>query len=135
MENKPRLRSSEHCYSLQVPEQVHLLCKLLDLDLCGVLQRFINDLGHDLYGTHGSSERWMAIDYFKQCGYGLHLYEEDDIHKMFYELEQLRNRWKGGSQSAETAYTAYRQRYLICWFRSWADKRSPGSITQALESL
>jgi hypothetical protein len=134
-EPRPSLRATAHCINLQVPEQVHLLCKLLDVELSGVLQRFINDLGHDLYGTNGSSERWQAIDYFMESGYGLHYYNEHDIHQMFYELEQLRNRWAGGDQAAENNYAAYRVRYLMQWYWAWLEKRRPGTMTQALELL
>ncbi|WP_212003251.1 hypothetical protein [Chitinophaga sp. HK235] len=76
MKNTP-LQRGEESYALQVPEQVRLLCELLDAYLSRVLQVFINDLGHDLYGTNGSNERWMAIDYFTHCGYGLHLYPDN----------------------------------------------------------
>jgi len=44
-EARPSLRATAHCINLQVPEQVHLLCKLLGVELSGVLQRFINDPG------------------------------------------------------------------------------------------
>ncbi len=135
MENKTQLQRGEESYALQVPEQVHLLCELLDVDLSRVLQVFINDLGHDLYGGNGSNERWMAIDYFMNCGYGLHLFENEELHQMFYELEQLRNRWCNGSQEAEKKDAAYRDKFLSCWFNTWLKKRSPGTMTQALELL
>ena len=134
MKNTP-LQRGEESYALQVPEQVRLLCELLDVDLSRVLQVFINDLGHDLYGANSSNERWMAIDYFTHCGYGLHLFEDDELHQMFYELEQLRNRWCNGSQEAERKYAVYREKYLSCWFNTWQIKRCPGTMTQALEML
>ena len=112
-----QLQRGEESYALQVPEQVRLLCELLDVDLSRVLQVFINDLGHDL------------------CGYGLHLFEDDELHQMFYELEQLRNRWCNGSQEAERKYAVYREKYLSCWFNTWQIKRCPGTMTQALEML
>src|SRR5688572_26224148 len=115
METPLLLQRGEENYALQVPEEVRLLCQLLDVDLSRVLQAFINDLGHELYGVNGSNERWQAIEYFMNCRYGLHQFKDDELHQMFYELEQLRNRWRTGSQAAEKTYRAYRDRYLSCW--------------------
>ena len=49
---------------IKIPVQLKLLCQLLEINPQQVLQGFMNDLSLEVYDSHGSDERRMAVEYF-----------------------------------------------------------------------
>lgn len=59
---------------LNIPQQLQMLCELLETTPQKVLQSFIDDVSLEA-GSNGSDERRMAVEYFMRVGYGMHRYD------------------------------------------------------------
>lgn len=111
--------------TLNVPEQLQMLCELLETTPQQILQGFINDMSLEV-GSNGGDERRMAVEYFLRVGYGTHRYEWEQIETMFDGLNWIRWQWPGNDTEKEKQYQRQRRAFLKQWFREWKAKMKPG---------
>lgn len=76
--------------NIRINKQLQMLCDTLDITPEQVLQDFADNLSLDYQYTSGSDERRMAVEYFMRVGYGMHLFEFDEVERMFDELNTIR---------------------------------------------
>jgi hypothetical protein len=105
--------------TLNVPEQLQMLCGLLDTTPQQILQGFINDMSLEV-GSNGSDERRIAVEYFLRCGYGTHRYDYEEIELMFDGLNWLR--WQQYEKKG-AAFKALQKKFLKQWFNEWKAKQ------------
>ena len=103
---------------LNIPQQLQMLCELLETTPQAVLQGFINDLSLEV-NSSGSDERRMAVEYFMRVGYGTHRYEWEQVEQMFDGLNWLRRQWAGNDAEKEKQYQQQRKAFLKQWFKEW----------------
>lgn len=58
-----------------------------------------------------------------RVGYGIHLYEWDEIEQMFDGLNWLRPQWPGNDKEKEKQYLAERKAFLKQWLKEWKAKQ------------
>jgi len=104
---------------LEIPQQLTLLCELLEITPQQILQGFVNDLSYEVHGSNGSDERRMAGEYFLRVGYGMDGYEWEQVEQMLLELDNLRKEWPGNSAEKEKEYQQTCRKYLDNWFKEW----------------
>jgi len=104
---------------LQIPEQLKLLCELLDTTPQAVLQTFINDVSLAV-NSSGSDERSQATGYFMRCGHGMHRYEYEQVEQMFDGLNWLR--WQQYEKKG-AAFRKLQKQFLQAWFNEWKAKQ------------
>ena len=105
----------------QIPEQLEMICDLLETTVQQILQAFINDLSHEI-NSSGSDERRMAWEYFMRVGYGMHRYDFDQVEQMFEEVNTLRFQWPGNDAEKEKEYRKQRKLFLKEWHKQWKSK-------------
>jgi len=108
---------------LKIPQQLQMLCELLETTPQAVLQAFINDVSLEV-NSSGSDERSEATGYFMRCGYGMHRYEFDQVEQMFDGLNWLRWQWHGNDEEKKKQYQQQRKTFLKQWFKEWKVKES-----------
>jgi len=109
---------------VNIPQQLQMLCELLETTPPQVLQSFIGDLSLEVHGSNGSDERRMAVEYFMRVGYGMHRYEFDQVEQMFDGLNWLRCQWPGNDAEKEKQYLQERRKFLKQWLKEWKAKES-----------
>lgn len=107
---------------LNIPQQLQMLCELLETTPQQILQGFINDMSLEA-GSNGSDERRMAVEYFMRCGYGMHRYEFEEVEQMFDGLNWLR--WQQYEKKG-AAFKALQKQFLKEWFNEWQAKMKSG---------
>jgi len=100
---------------LEIPQQLQMLCELLETTPQAILQAFINDVSLEV-NSSGSDERRMAVEYFMRCGYGMHRYEFEEVEQMFDGLNWLR--WQQYEKKG-AAFKALQKQFLKEWFKEW----------------
>jgi hypothetical protein len=108
--------------TLNVPEQLQMLCELLETTPEQILQAFINDVSLEV-NSSGGDERRMAVEYFMRCSYGMHRYEFEEIEQMFDGLNWLR--WQQYEKKGK-AFKALQIQFLKEWFNEWKAKMKSG---------
>jgi hypothetical protein len=108
--------------TINVPAQMQTLCELLETTPESVIQSFINDLAQE-NASSGSDERHMAAEYFMRCGYGMHLFEYDQIDAMFSGLDDVRKAFYNYGNSRIDEYKNYRKDYLKEWSEYWKEEK------------
>jgi hypothetical protein len=103
---------------LNIPQQLQMLCELLETTPQKILQGFIDDVSLEA-GSNGSDERRMAVEYFMRVGYGMHRYEFDEVEQMFDGLNWLR--WQQYEKKG-AAFKKLQQQFLKEWFNEWKTK-------------
>ena len=103
---------------LNIPQQLQMLCELLETTPQQVLQVFINDVSLEV-NSSGSDERSQATCYFMRCGYGMHRYEFDQVEQMFDGLNWLR--WQQYEKKG-AAFKALQKQFLKEWSAEWKAK-------------
>jgi len=70
------------------------MCKLTDVTPDTVIDRFMNDLGQEIWKRReNDAVRQTLVDYFVLCGYGQKWYTEQEIRQMFRELDAIGSLW------------------------------------------
>jgi hypothetical protein len=103
---------------LQIPQQLEMLCELLETTPQQILQTFVNDVSLEV-NSSGSDEREQAVSYFMRCGHGMHRYEFDEVEQMFDGLNWLR--WQQYEKKG-AAFKALQNQFLKEWFNEWKAK-------------
>jgi hypothetical protein len=75
---------------IRINKQLQMVCDTLGTTPEQVLQDFADNLSLDYRYTSGSDERAMAVEYFMRVGYGMHLFDFDEVQRMFDELNTIR---------------------------------------------
>jgi hypothetical protein len=104
--------------TLEIPPQLEMLCNLLGTTPQRVIQGFVDDVSLS-QRSNGSDERMMATGYFIRCGYGMHIFEFDQVQEMFEKLDQLRYDSYMFYTGQRTAYNRYVQKELKQWQTKW----------------
>jgi hypothetical protein len=115
-----RRKSKRHFeFSSVMPVQFHLLCKLMEVEPRQVIYDFMCNAGMEGYGL-GDKQRATAMEYFINCGYGQHFYSEDDIRKIFKEMESIGSLFpNNGKSKLITIHSSWRKKYYKYWYRKW----------------
>jgi hypothetical protein len=106
---------------MNFPWQFLFVCKLSEVTPYEMLNQFMNDLGQDS-GKRSDNDmvRGAAIEYFIQRGYGQNFYSEQDIRKMFKELDAIGSLWpKDGDMKVVDMHADWRDKYQDYWFKKW----------------
>jgi hypothetical protein len=103
---------------LEIPQQLQMLCELLETTPQAVLQAFINDVSLEV-NSSGSDEREQAVSYFMRCGHGMHRYGFDEVEQMFDGLNWLR--WQQYEKKG-AAFKALQKQFLNEWYAEWKAK-------------
>ena len=73
-----------------LPYQFLLLCRLMDVTPQDVVRDFTDNLSCGSWKREGRDKaKEHLINYFVEHGYGQHHYNEDDIRKIFKEMDAL----------------------------------------------
>ena len=104
--------------TLEIPEQLDLLCQLLEIAPEQVIQGFINDVSMST-GSNGSDERFMSADYFLRCGYGMHIFDYQQQEQMLNELNTIRYNFYLFGNKQMAAYKRYRRKEIKDWYQRW----------------
>lgn len=104
--------------TLEIPPQLEMLCDLLETTPQRVIQGFIDDVTLS-QRSNGSDERMMATDYFMRCGYGMHLFEFDQVQEMLEGLNQIRYDFYLFGNDQMAAYKRHAQKELKQWQSKW----------------
>jgi len=105
--------------TLEIPEQLTMLCELLETTPQAVLQAFVNDVSLEV-NSSGSDEREQATSYFMRCGHGMHRYSFEQVEQMFEGLNWLR--WQQYEKKG-AAFNALHRQFLKDWFAEWKTKQ------------
>jgi len=112
---------------IRINKQLAMLCKILNTTPEQVLQNFADNLSLDYRYTNGSDERRMAVEYFMRCGYGMHLFDHEQVEQMFDELNAIRSRFYHYGNGKEKEYLQDRdqryQNFLQRWKEVKAEKK------------
>ncbi|SRR6266498_491742 len=104
--------------TLEIPKQLEMLCNLLETTPERVIQGFVDDVSLS-QRSNGSDERMMATDYFMRCGYGMHLFEFDQVQEMLEGLNQIRYDFYSFGNDQMAAYKQHAQKELKQWQSKW----------------
>jgi len=104
--------------TLEIPPQLDMLCNLLETTPERVIQGFVDDVTLS-QRSNGSDERMMATDYFMRCGYGMHLFEFDQVQEMLEGLNQIRYDFYLFGNDQMAAYKRHAQKELKQWQSKW----------------
>lgn len=104
--------------TLEIPPQLDMLCNLLETTPQRVIQGFVDDVTLS-QRSNGSDERMMATDYFMRCGYGMHLFEFDQVQEMLEGLNQIRYDFYLFGNDQMAAYKRHVQKELKQWQSKW----------------
>lgn len=104
---------------IRINKQLEMLCETLETTPEQVLQNFADNLSLDYRYTSGSDERRMAVEYFMRCGYGTHLFEYDEIERMFDELNTIRYSFYNYGNSKEKEYIKERNKQYKGLLKQW----------------
>lgn len=109
-------------YSFLISNHFHLLCNLIQVEPEKVLNDFMDNVGMESFAL-GDMQRAKAMEYFLSCGYGLDHYTEEDLRKIFKEMESIGSLFpnNGGSKLID-AHSQWRNRYFKYWYRKWFTK-------------
>jgi hypothetical protein len=104
---------------LNIPQQLQMLCELLETTPAQVLQSFINDVSLEV-NSSGSDEREQATSYFIRCGHGSHRYDYEQLETMFAGLNWLRYQQY---EKRGAAFKKLQDKFLKEWFAEWKAKQ------------
>lgn len=107
-----------------LPWQFVYLCKLAEVPPDEVLDRFMNDLGHESWKRReNDAVREVLVNYFILCGYGQQWYSEQDVRQMFKELDAIGSLWpRDAKMKLIDLHAKWRNKYQRYWFRKWFRK-------------
>ena len=104
---------------IRINKQLEMLCEILSTTPQQVLQHFADNLSLDYRYTNGSDERMMAVQYFIRCGYGMHLFDIEEIEQMFEALDIIRYRFYQYGNPREKEYIKERNKCYKEFLEQW----------------
>ena len=115
--------------TIRINKQLEMIFQTLETTPEEVLQTFADNLSLDHRHTSGSQERTMAVEYFMRVGYGTHLFEFDEIERMFDELNTVRYSFYDYGNANEAEYLKERNRQYKRLLKQWGalkEKKTKG---------
>ncbi len=111
-------------FNFILPQQFLLLCKLMDITPREVVLDFMDNLACRSWKREGRDRaKEHLVNYFIAHGYGQHHYSEDDIRKIFAEMDALGSLFpKDGKGKILDLYTDWREKHHAYWFKNWFKK-------------
>lgn len=108
-------------FSLILPYQFLLLCRLVDVTPEQMLLDFMDNLACGSWKRAGRDEaKEHLINYFTAHGYGQHHYTEIEIRKMFKEMDAMGMLFPvNGSVKMIERYSKWRKKQQTYWFKQW----------------
>lgn len=104
---------------IRINKQLEMLCETLETTPEQVLQDFADNLSLDYRYTSGSDERRMAVEYFMRVGYGMHLFEFDEVETMFDELNTIRYSFYNYGNDKEKEYIKEQNKQYKGLLKQW----------------
>jgi hypothetical protein len=104
---------------IRINKQLQMLCEILGTTPQQVLQDFADNLSLDYQYTSGSDERMMAVQYFMRCGYGMHLFDYEEVEQMFDALNDIRYSFYNYGNPREEEYVNERNKRYREFYKQW----------------
>lgn len=105
--------------STRMPYQFYTLCKLIEINPTEILLDFMRNVGMD-YQSMGELQRTKAMEYFMSCKYGHSHYSEEEMKKIFKEMECLVALFpEENDAKLIDLYAAWKERHQSFWFDRW----------------
>lgn len=104
---------------IRINKQLEMICQTLETTPEQVLQTFADNLSLDHRYTSGSDERRMAVEYFMRVGYGTHLFDLDEIERMFDELDTVRYSFYDYGNDRQAEYIKERNKQYNRLLKQW----------------
>ena len=108
--------------TLEIPQQLEMLCNLLETTPERVIQGFIDDVSLS-QRSNGSDERMMATDYLLRCGYGMQYFDYEQQQEMLEGLNQIRYDFYLFGNDQKAAYNRHVQKELKIWQSKWVKSK------------
>ena len=104
-----------------LPYQLLLICKLWELAPEDLITDFLDNFSHSSWKREGrENAKEKLVEYSLACGYGKSFYTEDDIHRIFQELDAIGMLFPAdGGNDLLDKYVAFRDAYQDHWFSEW----------------
>lgn len=127
---KPELKWQTGAYScfptfhFALPYSFLLLCKLVGRTPENILIDFMENLGCGSRACEGreTAKKYLQ-EYFIAQGYGQHLYSEEELRRIFQEMDAVGLLFpKDGNTKMIDAYTHWRKKHYRYWFKKWLRK-------------
>jgi len=114
----------EATFRFTLPQPFLLLCRLLDTTPEQLLLDFIDNLSSSSRNREGRDKAKVhLVDYIIAHGYGQPRYREEDIRRMFTELDAVGLLFpRNGSDELIDLYTQWREEHYGYWFNQWQGK-------------
>jgi len=104
---------------LIIPEEVLMICRLLDLTPKALVEEFLDDLSKG-YSVTGESESNHLSEYFLRKDFGEIKFSVENIWLMLVELNAIHGLWpKGANTEFMEFHSQWRSKYLQYWFQKW----------------
>jgi hypothetical protein len=96
----------------------------MDVTLERVVIDFMDNLSHASWKRQGRDKpKEHLVDYFIAHGYGQHHYTEEDIRRIFKEMDALGLLFPiNGKRKMLDAYVQWRNKHHTYWFKQWYQK-------------
>lgn len=104
---------------IRINKQLQMICEILGTTPEKVLQEFADNLSLDYHYTSGSDERAMAVEYFMRVGYGMYLFEFDEVQRMFDELNTIRYSFYNYGNDREKEFKKVLTKEYRAFYRRW----------------
>jgi len=112
-------------FRFYIPYQLLLLCKLTNITPETLLHDFMDTIDCGSWKREETTEkaRQLLIDYFIERGYGKDFYTEQDIRKLFEELNAIGMLWpRDAKMKFIELHSKWRNKYHTYWFKKWFKK-------------
>ena len=116
------LLKTRHSARIRIPEQLQILCDILDITPKYLLECFAQDVTLEGVAEEkgGYDQCKDAISYFMNCTERYTRHSQQQTQDMFEELIALRKQWPGDNdQEKEKRYRIYRKAFLKMWYKKW----------------
>jgi hypothetical protein len=109
---------------LAIPQQLLLLCKLMDVTPRQLIADFMENLaGESLNRETANSAREKLTEYFVEQRYGGDRYSHEQIIAIFRELNAISMLYPLHADNSFVDFHAqWRERYQAFWFDKWMEK-------------
>lgn len=106
---------------LRLPCHVVMLCKLMNTTPDDLLQGFLNCLAVEKDEKNPEAAKHATIDFFIRYGLGKEYYSEEEIRKMFTELQRVSDLWPEEPATSKFIddHAYWRGRYWKHWYKKW----------------
>ena len=107
--------------SFIIPWPLVALCCITDVTPDTLLHNFLHDIAHDSWKRPADDGiRSLLSEYFILRGYGKDHYTEEDIRKMFQEMDAVGMLWpETNNMKLIDKHARWRDSYQKHWFKKW----------------